>query len=495
VRSGVEVADPQAVRAAWRDLGHQLATKRKAAKLSQQELADRTKYSRSSIANIETGLQHINRTFWEAVDVLLGANGEFLRGYDAAKTLQRSHQHIEPQNPASDVSKVYPNTLETHSTSTPLTDRPKVAPEEIPGAVLTPRRNSYDVESGTSEKLSRSRRTYDCLDALSEPDFAKSEEDIVDVLSRVQGLSRAVDPLVISSLEKDVSAMLEEYETWARGRFTRSLIKKRLFLDELVAQSMQPAQRQRLFRVAGKVSGLLGYVAVGREGFQLARAYCAESFRLAELAEDADLQAWARGMQSFCEYYAGDYEEALAIALDGLSYAGTGPQSVRLAVNGVARSMGKLGDRVGVQRAVDRAYKLLSQNDAPTGLPSSASLGCYSEAQAASNAATAYVSLGDPTRVQEFAALALPDIKRSASPWSQALLKIDVASSMTVAVDADLERASHIVIDALRISSGYPIVSIRRRTLEFIDLAERRWGKIFILDEVREALESWSMDC
>src|SRR5690348_11717295 len=89
---GDEVANPQVVRAAWVELGHQLAAKRKAAKLSQQELANRTTYSRSSIANIEIGLQHVDRSFWEKADQLLDAGGELVREYDAAEALQRRHQ-------------------------------------------------------------------------------------------------------------------------------------------------------------------------------------------------------------------------------------------------------------------------------------------------------------------------------------------------------------------------------------------------------------------
>jgi transcriptional regulator with XRE-family HTH domain len=91
-RSGVEVADPQAIRAAWRDLGQQLAAKRKAASLSQQDLAERTSYSRSSVANIEIGLQHVNRTFWERVDEQLGTGGVLVRGYDAVEAQHRALQ-------------------------------------------------------------------------------------------------------------------------------------------------------------------------------------------------------------------------------------------------------------------------------------------------------------------------------------------------------------------------------------------------------------------
>jgi transcriptional regulator with XRE-family HTH domain len=86
------VANPQVVRAAWIELGHQLAAKRKAANLSQQELAKRTTYSRSSIASIEIGLQHVDQSFWEKADQLLDAGGELVRGYDAAEALQRHHQ-------------------------------------------------------------------------------------------------------------------------------------------------------------------------------------------------------------------------------------------------------------------------------------------------------------------------------------------------------------------------------------------------------------------
>ena len=93
------------------------------------------------------------------------------------------------------------------------------------------------------------------------------------------------------------------------------------------------------------------YSLLYRNCSALARAYCAEAFTLADLA-----------------------------------------QSVRLAVNGVARAIGKLGDIEGVHRAVDDAYGLMARNDVPPGLPSSISYQCYSAAQTASNAATAYVT-------------------------------------------------------------------------------------------------------
>ncbi|BCY11063.1 hypothetical protein L3i22_061510 [Actinoplanes sp. L3-i22] len=86
------MADAQQVRAAWRDLGRQLAARRQGANLSQRRFAVETRYSRSSIANIEVGLQHVDRSFWEKADEVLGAEDELVRGYDLAEALRRHHQ-------------------------------------------------------------------------------------------------------------------------------------------------------------------------------------------------------------------------------------------------------------------------------------------------------------------------------------------------------------------------------------------------------------------
>jgi len=99
-RSGVEVGDPQAVRAAWQQLGASLAGLRQEAGLSQKALGLVVQYSRSSIANIETGHQHVNRSIWELIDARLNAGGELVRGYDAAEALQRDHQRRGVNQPA-----------------------------------------------------------------------------------------------------------------------------------------------------------------------------------------------------------------------------------------------------------------------------------------------------------------------------------------------------------------------------------------------------------
>jgi hypothetical protein len=246
-------------------------------------------------------------------------------------------------------------------------------------------------------------------------------------------------------------------------------------------------QRQQLCEIAGATSGVLGYVAVGRGDFPLARAYCLEAFQLGNFAGNRNLQAWARGTQSFCEYYAGRYPDALRLAEDGLGYAQSGPQSVRLTINGAARALGKLGDAEGVHRAVDRAHDLMARNDVPAGVPSSIAFDCYSAAQTASNAATAYVSLGMPDKVQHYVGLALPDISTSDSPWSRSLVMIDLALSLIRPPEADLDHATELMLNAIVISADRPIISVQQRTAEFVRDVTNRWGKTRQADVILDA--------
>lgn len=64
-----------------RELGRQLATRRQAAGYVQRELAALVGYSRTAIANAETGSAVIGRQLWERADRALGTGELFARGY------------------------------------------------------------------------------------------------------------------------------------------------------------------------------------------------------------------------------------------------------------------------------------------------------------------------------------------------------------------------------------------------------------------------------
>jgi hypothetical protein len=94
------VIDPDLIAAAERDLGRLLAAYRQAAGYTQTELSPLTGYSRSSLANVETGRQSVPRGFWERCDTTLGTGGVLVARYDrlqAVKTKRRHEQVLARQ--------------------------------------------------------------------------------------------------------------------------------------------------------------------------------------------------------------------------------------------------------------------------------------------------------------------------------------------------------------------------------------------------------------
>lgn len=77
------VAKPEHIAEARAALGSQLAAIRKTRGYTQRALTRRlVGYSRSTVANVETGRQHVARDFWAQCDTVLEANGELVAGHD-----------------------------------------------------------------------------------------------------------------------------------------------------------------------------------------------------------------------------------------------------------------------------------------------------------------------------------------------------------------------------------------------------------------------------
>jgi DNA-binding XRE family transcriptional regulator/tetratricopeptide (TPR) repeat protein len=83
------VTDRQAPNEARAALGVELAAYRRAAGCTQAQLARLTEYSRSTIANVETGRQHVPRSFWERADAVLRTGGTLASGHDQLQAADR----------------------------------------------------------------------------------------------------------------------------------------------------------------------------------------------------------------------------------------------------------------------------------------------------------------------------------------------------------------------------------------------------------------------
>jgi tetratricopeptide (TPR) repeat protein/transcriptional regulator with XRE-family HTH domain len=172
---------------------------------------------------------------------------------------------------------------------------------------------------------------------MSGREFSEGTEDVIDVLGRIQKLHRAtVHPEVIRRLQDNITHTVARYDSLDHSSLVPSLLKQRGWVESLLDECGNPAQRRELLEIAGVTSGILGYVAAGRGEFPLARAYCLEAFQLGDYADNANVKAWARALQSFCEYYAGRHDKALTLARDGITYMRPGAQSAGFAVNDMA---------------------------------------------------------------------------------------------------------------------------------------------------------------
>ncbi|MCX0269913.1 helix-turn-helix domain-containing protein [Nocardia zapadnayensis] len=320
------------------------------------------------------------------------------------------------------------------------------------------------------------------------PAAGRGSDELLDVLRRIHKITAAVDREIVERLASRVHAVIEDYEALDGAQLVDGLVEQRQLIDTLAENCGDIRERRRLYEIAAQTSGLLGFVNVGFGNFELSRAYCYEAFQLGSVVQSPGLQAWARGMQSYCEYYSGRYRDALRFAEDGLNYAASGPQQVRLRINGVARALGKLGDRCGVDRVVEEAYELVGERGMEGYSRSSISISGYSRAQVAGNAATAYLSLGIPDQVEAHVEKALSEMDPTECPWGRSLAKIDLARAQLSSRRGDLDYASSLIIDALESTPADLTVPVRARATEFAGELVARGGSASQLATVREAI-------
>jgi transcriptional regulator with XRE-family HTH domain len=88
----VSLEPPSELAVLKRALGRQLAAFRQAAEISQQQVAHKTGYSRSSVAHAEAGRQLLTRDFWKTTDELVNADGALVTGYERVQTAKQEHE-------------------------------------------------------------------------------------------------------------------------------------------------------------------------------------------------------------------------------------------------------------------------------------------------------------------------------------------------------------------------------------------------------------------
>jgi transcriptional regulator with XRE-family HTH domain len=262
---GTTLGDPQAVRSAWHSLGRQLAAARKSAGLSQEALGASVQYSRSSIANVEIGLQHVDRVFWARVDGLLATDGELLRGYDATEALQRAARRAEAP-------------------------RSRVAAEPSIGRLGSQIPTAGVLQDGYSVPLSR-------LDALSIASSLPTRIGWTDV-QYVRDSTRAF------ALSENT------YGGGCMAEVAAAQLRQSARLAELPAT---PEVRQAMVEAVGNLSGVVGFSAFDVSDYRSAETCFEFELWCAENASSWTLRASALADMARLQIYLGDDDQALSL--------------------------------------------------------------------------------------------------------------------------------------------------------------------------------------
>jgi len=295
------------------------------------------------------------------------------------------------------------------------------------------------------------------------------------------------DEWTLQYIEVSVRSLIDRLERDDPLALAPSARRMRTFVEGLIRGSQHPKQRLRLYTSAAHLSGVLATLALDLGAHASARAYAQESFDIAADAQLGDIEAWSRAVQSLVAYYGGQYRDAVELARDGQLRAETSVHKVRLAVNGEARALARLGDARAAEEAVDRAFDLVASLPFGSRVSASLDLGAYCAARVAANAATAYLAIGRTDEVDSHLDTAVAAFDAAGMHGPRALSRLDQAMAEATRDQPDLERAASFAMQALELNAEYPLESVDQRAAEFVSLA-RRWNNVPAIRAVAEVV-------
>jgi len=343
-----------AVAEAWRALGRQLAASRRAAGLSQEQLAPLSGYSRSTIANTETGRQRVPRSFWENCDAVLGTGTALARGHDEVTAAQRG-DHLRTAAIARQA-------------------RALVGRDARPGVATPPR-----------------------LVPGEEPDSPAA-------LGQIESLRQWLDDALTDGPVNGASVETWEQTVLLHGRATRTrpaaehVIELGADMAELgvaIRRCRSASSLRGLVRVTAHLSGLMCLLFVKLDEREAFRKWASTARTAAAEAGDPATLSWVLAQEAYGHFYSGDLGTAVKVAKQAQSMTRTPQVGAALAAALEARAQAAHGRVRETRSALARAETILAALG-PASVTASA-FG-YTESQLRFHEENAYTRLGDTRR-------------------------------------------------------------------------------------------------
>jgi len=411
------VRDSENVESARRELGEKLAAYRRAAGYSQAEFARLVTWSRSSVANVETGRQHVPREFWKLADAALRADGVLLTANDKIETVVRR-------------------------------EREEAVRRARPLLIAVAKDNG----TGTTGELVQWTR------------WAPGQSGIGDGLPDVIALAASdarghaeklavteIGPGMAEQLKADVVRLGRAYVSAPPLPLFAAMYRSLGHLQAALGQKAYPAQVRELSFLAGVLCGLMANASLdlGRENAadDLARA----AWTYGRTIDHSPLMGWARGTQALAAIWEHRYPDAAQYAQDGLTHLPAGMGAARLhAIH--ARALSAHGDQAQARAALKAAANARADTYRDELHDGVAGEFAFDDAKLWYYHALTYVDAGNPAKAEGAAAAAIrlyqaaPVRLRSYGCEALALVHLAIAQLMSNKLDDAAETLGSMLV-------------------------------------------------
>ncbi len=244
--------------------------------------------------------------------------------------------------------------------------------------------------------LAARRHRRDRMLTGSPGDLPTDEEVIMDAAGQSAEFGEwaeatNIGATTLEQLDEDVRRLARDYLNNPPLPLMLATLRVRNRVFTLLEGRQHPNQTSHLYLIAGRLCGLLAWMAgdVGRHSE--AETQARTGWLCAELAGADGLRAWIRATQSKVAYWDGRIQESARLADDGLRFAASDSARVLLASLG-ARAWARLGN-------TDDAHTALARSEEErehAGEDEVGGLYGFSEAQQSYLAGTTYLWLREP---------------------------------------------------------------------------------------------------
>lgn len=464
-----DAALAEAVAAARRQAGRELARLRSEAGLSQQDLANRIGYTRGQVGGAEAGSQATAPEFWQACDRVLAAGGALVVARarieaamkarrDAAARREEAKREARLQQWRTEHG-LAPSRADDAESLLELEDPdlPEGAVDlrEIsdttgwPGHVLEQR--SIPSHRRQMIKLSGTFTVASLLELLSaEPDRMNEALDSGTVSdNRIQRFERIADELGLQAVKVAPTTLLADAAV--NFRSVRRLVRQH-----------QPTRFQiRLQRVGAKLGIVVGEILFIEGHFDLARQWYQAAQHAASEAGDRFLADIALASEAYLPTYSDDPQGVISLVTPRLEQRPSPTPAIAWLWAFKAKAHAQLGERAKFEQAITEAHAAMAGSTRELVCP-----GIYSflPEKLAFYEATGYVRLRDVDNAVQATerALELYDLTDTTEP---ALVRFNKASAL--AESGEVPEACRVATGALLDRYTYPSVSVMTAARDF----------------------------